>query len=271
MKLGISIYYKDLSRFSEDYKGFGHEIKHIQIMGVPAEIHLVAQELKEQITIIRRGHPSMGFSLHPYTWINFIEPIEAVSQVWLQLAKENIDFAAEVQMDFVNFHGGYAIDKWLWSQHKELILRLVERLKIIVDYAKTKKIEIHIENQFKPLKNSGIALGGDRAEAFEKVFEILQNHHNLFLCYDYGHGNMEEQGIDILRRNYKHLKSIHAHDNYQVTDIHAAMGDRDLGTINWDVELEFLRTIQFDGYFLLECEKSAQHKSIEFLKEKKFI
>lgn len=82
----------------------------------------------------------------------------------------------------------------------------------------------------------------------------------LHLCYDCDHGNLDEHNIQFAGR----LGSIHAHDNDQLADIHGALGDPVVGSIDWDQELGFLKSTVFAGPFGIYVGS----EKIVFLREK---
>lgn len=136
----------------------------------------------------------------------------------------------------------------------------------ITDLGIRNNVEIHIENLYPEQRNSDFSKMGDRLSDFQKIFENIDSP-MLKLCYDYGHGNLDEHGIDILRNFYSRLGSIHAHDNDQLADIHCSIGNMTLGTIEWDEEIKFLNSFNFKGAFILEGYPNEQLGSLKYLKK----
>jgi sugar phosphate isomerase/epimerase len=108
------------------------------------------------------------------------------------------------------------------------------------------------------------------SELAEKLIPVISDlvGMGVKLCYDYGHGNLDEHGIDILHGLADRLGSVHAHDNDQLSDIHWPIGHKAQGTIDWDTEFRFLQEIHFQGAFILESYPKEQVQSLSFLENR---
>lgn len=269
MKIGISINYKKINNLTSILKDTGVKIQHVQINGLPAEINKISNDLIEEVKKFHSENIGIELSFHAYPF-NFAERVEKVKRVWIDLAKETIGLAKDLKASFVNFHAGYGIDAGTRIEHdtcRELVVLAIQEL---VETSQHYGMEIHFENLYSEHRNSDFTKIGDRVSDFKYFFDVVSN--PLFkLCYDYGHGNLDEHGIDILRNFPDRLGSIHAHDNDQRVDIHWPIGNKNLGTIDWDKEIEFLRNIEFDGPFILECDIEDQIIALEYLKSKRFF
>ncbi|WBW95575.1 sugar phosphate isomerase/epimerase family protein [Oceanirhabdus sp. W0125-5] len=265
MKIGVSIGYKKLDAFE---KSFGeYNVQHIQIGGIPGNIEGIRKELSEKIKALKSQNPNIEISLHAYNKLNLAEEVDEVRMLWIELAKKNIYLARDIGAKFVNFHAGYGVDAGRRVQHEKCINNLIPVFKELVEVGSECNVEIHIENVYPEQRNSDFCKLGDRVSDFKKIFDIKSEF--LKLCYDYGHGNLDEQGIDILRSFNNRLGSIHAHDNDQLADIHWPIG-QEVGTIDWENEIQYLKNIKFDGVFILESYIDDQVKSLEFLHRKGF-
>jgi sugar phosphate isomerase/epimerase len=105
-----------------------------------------------------------------------------------------------------------------------------------------------------------ISMLGDRVSDFQLFFDEISSP-SLKLCYDYGHGNIDEHGIDILKTFSSRLGSIHAHDNDQMSDMHWPVADP-RGTIDWASEFAYLKSIGFKGPFILESKPADEVMSL---------
>ena len=264
MNTGVSVNYKNLNNFDTDYSKGSMKITHVQITGIPADFATLKDELRQEIDNFRMTHPGIGVSFHAYTKMNFAEKVECVRRIWVRLANELVRFAGEVGAEFVNFHAGYGIDAGSRLRQQEYLEVVIVSLKEMVITAKSSGIEIHIENQYSESERSEFCCLGDRVSQLQKMFEQVDDN-SLKLCYDYGHGNLSEHGIEILYKLAHHLGSIHAHDNDQMVDIHAPIGCPILGTIDWKRELKYLEEIDFNGPFILEGYLLDQLKSMAYL------
>lgn len=269
MKIGISINYKKINNLTSILKDTGVKIQHVQINGLPAEINEISSDLKDEIKKFHLENMGIELSLHAYPF-NFVEGVEKVKRIWVDLAKETIELGKDLNASFVNFHAGYGIDAGTRIAHDTCCKSVVPAIQELIETSRHYGMEIHFENLYSEHRNSDFTKIGDRVSDFKYFFDAVSN--PLFkLCYDYGHGNLDEHGIYILRNFSDRLGSIHAHDNDQRADIHWPIGNKNLGTIDWDREIKFLRNIDFKGPFILECDIEDQITALEYLKEKKVL
>lgn len=265
MKIGISINYKRLNDFKSIFSNVNIKIQHVQISGLPAEITTISNELVKSIRDFRSKNQNVELSLHAYPY-NFAESIEKVRKVWIDLAQETIQVARELNAVFVNFHSGYCYDAATRIRHAACRESVVSVIQQLLKTAQLTGVEIHLENLYPESRNSDFTKLGDRLSDFNYFFDQVQD--PLFkLCYDYGHGNLDEHGIDILRGCVDKLGSLHVHDNDQLADIHWPIGQPSLGTIDWKSEIDFLQNINFTGPFILESYLADQIKSLEYLEK----
>ncbi len=262
MKIGISLGYNMLDLLLTKYNGY--RIEHIQI-GLPADVASVSHEISNNIEKISRMQPDINISFHAYPY-NLAECVPQVQKAWSDMATQIIHLANQTGAVFVNFHAGYAFDAAKRLQHNAMMKEIVPALETLVAIGAQNNVEIHIENVYSELRNSDFTKFGDRLTDFSMLFARIESSF-LKLCYDYGHGNLDEHGIDILRNNVNRLGSVHAHDNDQLSDIHWPIGCTDFGTIDWYSEIQFLKENKFQGAFILENDPDDQLLSLQFLKQ----
>lgn len=263
MLIGVSIGLQAIGNFSETYKGYN--IKHVQIGNLPPDVDTVRSDLHDIADRFKTSNPDTAISLHAYPF-NLAEKVEAIQNIWIELSERTISLASEIGALFVNFHLGYGIDAGKRNQHDASIKWLIPVLSRLAKIGEDKNVEVHIENLYPEQRNSDFCKLGDRVSDFKKVFDCIDTPW-LKLCYDYGHGNLDEHGIDILRSFTNRLGSIHAHDNDQLSDIHWAIGNKNIGTIDWDSEIQFLEGIDFKGTFILESYINDQLESLTYLRK----
>lgn len=263
MKVGVSIKANELSKFPVMYRGSDIKIEHVQITGLEADLEEIDKEIRNQVFRMREQDSSIEISLHAYNFINLAEPVKSIRQAWVQKAKKVIKFAYDLELSFVNIHLGFSVDA-INRRRRDMYLKMVtETLKEVVEYATMYRVELHIENQYSPCA-VGVYFIGDCSEDFEYIFKNIESPY-LKLCYDYGHGNLDKRGIEILRKNFNKLGSIHAHDNDQITDLHVSVGNSDFGTIDWYEEILYLSQNGYRGTLILESEFHHQMSSIRYL------
>jgi sugar phosphate isomerase/epimerase len=263
MKIGISTDYQNLVMIPKAYSDY--QIEHVQL-GVPANVDTIRNELVNMVSEFRSASPTMEISIHAYPY-NLAEKVSAVRDAWTALAESTISIASEIGAAFVNFHLGYGYDAAKRTQHEDLIEELIPVLNRIVEKGCKNHVDIHIENLYPEQRNSDFSKLGDRTSDFSRIFESIAAP-QLKLCYDYGHGNLDEHGIEILRTFASRLGSIHAHDNDQLADIHWPIGGGERNTIDWANELQYLQQINFTGVFILESYYEDQLESLMFLQNR---
>jgi len=255
--------YKKVEVIQEILRQYTPTIKHIQLNGLPADIDEINEDDVREILSFKLNNPEIEISLHSYPY-NLAEKVYTIRESWLELAKKTLDFANKINVKFVTFHAGYALDANNRKKRDSILQIVVNSIKDLLNTSRIYNIEIHIENLYPENRGSDFTKLGDRLSDFKYFFDNIKDP-LLMLCYDYGHGNLDESGIQILREYSKIVGSIHAHDNDQISDIHWPIGNPELGTINWDKELEYLKKIKFSGRFILESYIEDQIKSLKYL------
>ena len=268
VKIGVSIRYEELGKYPNIYVNSAIMPGHIQISGLPAEAAEFKDFLKPVIKNIRVSNPDITFSMHAYKF-NLAEKAARVHAIWVELAKDTIFAASKLEMSFVSFHLGYG-SGGTRIRHQAYTEALVPVLQELVNTAASYGLEVHIENLYPRPIHSEICMLGDRVRDFRLIFDSIKSPF-LKLCYDYGHGNIDEHGIDILRAFPDRLGSVHAHDNDQMADMHGPIADPASGTINWAEEFYYLNEVNFKGPFILESSFNNQIKSLENMSRGRFL
>lgn len=263
LRVGISIDAQSLKDFPSIFGEDIAHIRHLQITGI-LEVGSNLDELKTDLSSARELCPGLTMSCHAYPGMNLVEETPRVRRAWLDLAKELIVFTNEAGGIFVTFHAGYAIDANSWIRRQKYRESLIPIVQDLIATAKPLGLEIHLENLYPLPRHSDFCYIGDRLSDFNHVFGLIDDP-TLKFCYDYGHGNLDEYGIEILRQLADRLGSVHVHDNDQIIDVHAAMGRQGLSTISWQEEIEFLKSMRFSGPFILEGPMEEQLASLDYL------
>lgn len=264
MNIGLSISYNELETFLPMLKATCVLPKHFQLCGLPADLNQEPILLGRKIDSIRSDFPNSCISFHAYKF-NLCEKTPQVLSVWEQLARHTLLAARNNNVSFVNFHAGYGMggSRIRHSEYRDALIPVLQNL---ISIAASSGIQLHIENLYPRPLRSELSMLGDRVSDFDCFFEKIDNP-SFKLCYDYGHGNIDEHGVDILRKFIHRLGSVHAHDNDQQSDIHWPILMQDSGTIDWMYELDFLIKSGFNGPFILEGSIKNQLESLQNLKK----
>ena len=113
----------------------------------------------------------------------------------------------------------------------------LNRIKKIVEYAKTKNIKVAFENT----KIWGY---------LEFVFDNL-NYDNMGVCYDSGHCHCHFNDKFNWNKFKNKIFAVHLHNNDQTDDLHLLPFDKK-GTISWQELISHLKTANYQGSIILE-------------------
>jgi len=151
----------------------------------------------------------------------------------VELVKNRITMAARLGSDVIIMHMPPGLDEAdqkdaFWSQFRK-------SLDALEPYARTCGVRIAIENG---------------------RFEIIENLLNMYdpdylgLCYDSGHGNLREDGLDWLERLKDRLISVHLHDNNGQKDEHKLLFS---GTVDWERLAAILAASSYEKWVSMEA------------------
>jgi sugar phosphate isomerase/epimerase len=161
--------------------------------------------------------------------------------------KNRIDMAADLGTDVIIMHLPPELNEpdtmeegWeqLWCSLDEL-----------EPYAAENGVRIAIEN-------------GDFLK-LAKVFERCEPDY-VGLCYDSGHGNVGDEGLDRLEQNKDRLISLHLHDNDGASDQHLPLFS---GTVDWPRLAEIIVSSAYTKWVNMETTM----KNVSAMTEAEFL
>ena len=137
--------------------------------------------------------------------ISWESPDDSKRNSAVELVRNRIDMAEKFNVNVIIMHV---------SEYNYFLKKSLDELQ---SYAKTRDVKIAIENTMN----------------FPVVDKILSDYNSDFLglCYDSGHGNIEENSYVWLDKLKDRLISIHIHDNDGKRDLHQIPFT---GTLEWD-------------------------------------
>lgn len=133
----------------------------------------------------------------------------------------------------------------------------LERIKKVVEYAKSKNIRVAFENT----KNWGY---------LEYVFDKL-DYDNMGVCYDSGHCHCHFNDKFSWDKFKNKIFLVHLHNNDKTDDLHLLPFDK-YGTINWQELVSHLKDANYTGPIILESWYSYHYLDLsleDFYKESK--
>lgn len=197
---------------------------------------------------------------HTTWWIDFATPYIHVRKGWIKEAKRKIDVANKLGIKLLNFHSHAREIKPFYKRYRQDILKnFIVSLKEIITYAKSKNIQIMLEN----------AVEKGEIASFKDFKFIADKISDLKIHLDIGHafvsGGMRdvERYISYFRDRIVHL---HMHDNHGKEDEHLPIGK---GKINFARVVKLLKKINYDKTVTFEVFTSKRDavKSREKIKK----
>ena len=144
------------------------------------------------------------------------------------------------------------------QEHQDLRKYNIQMFRKFIPYAKKYNVQIAIENMFAFNPNTHTATDTSLRTAEEIVSYIEELGDEYFVaCLDTGHANIN--GLEPAKMVHvlgRHLKVLHINDNFTHMDQHLICG---LGTIEWDLFIQALKEISFNGVFSLETNGMVSH------------
>ncbi len=163
-------------------------------------------------------------------------------------------------LQLLDLHGAIGLEKnWVSSREYERIsgVELVKNRVAMTAQLGGKAIVMHVPNgsidvplrrsleQLEPfVRASGIRIAIENTNNFDTVTQLLSEYDAdyLGLCYDSGHGNITQTGLDYLEKLKDRLICVHLHDNDGSSDQHRLPFS---GSIDW---LRLTRIIAASSY-----------------------
>jgi len=198
----------------------------------------------------------ISISLHlPYT-LNLIKKNRLSKNRLITQINHTFDLASDLNATHITSHIGSFSKQVIWSDSREEHLkRSIESILLISEIADTHHIQFAIENLITLPEHSTYHFIGDNINDFSEIFSSV-NSEFVGLCLDLGHANLNEGGIEYIKKFGERIFCLHYHDNEGNKDEHLEIGD---GNIQWKKIVKELDKSGFTGPYISECFKSAPH------------
>ena len=161
-------------------------------------------------------------------WINVLEPERRQREAALDEIKRSLELADQVQLSYVVLHLGNPREKFSPVAF-EYAYAAIAQIRAFAG------VEITVEN----IPNEVSTL--ERIEEFKAVSQIP----DLGICYDTGHGHLQEASPA-----FEHIRTTHLHDNNGEKDEHLWPFE---GTLDWTGLIEKLVLANYKGPFMFEA------------------
>jgi sugar phosphate isomerase/epimerase len=202
-----------------------------------------------------RSSYDLSFSIHaPYADTNLAADDDLIREWILKRIRASIRFASELEARCLVVHPGWttATDRFMKGRAWELNLRSVRWL---YRYAEEYGVDMLMENVPEPTPYILIT-----THDFEMFYSELE--YNVEMVLDVAHANLHDESILFMDRFGQKIKHIHVSDNMGKTDQHLPIG---AGSINWEKVLKKARSIDFDGWIVIESYWEIE-KSLGYLR-----
>ena len=215
---------------------YNNGIRNIEISGGKFEKKLKEKILQKRNKINFNVHNYIPFFKKPFVF-NLSSSNKYISSRSIKMAKKSINLISELNMGpkYYAFHAGFLFDpkidmlgdkpvpKKIFNR-KDAINQFLKNIKVLISYAKKKKVKLLIENnvvsrnQFK--KYNYIPLMSDIKET-EIIMKKIGNDVGILL--DFGHLNVSSKSLNFSKKKYinkinKYIKAYHLSDNDRLTD-----------------------------------------------------
>lgn len=165
---------------------------------------------------------------------------------YMFMLRRSIECCAYLGIDNIVVHTGHQAGIF-----KEESFRLNKEFYLsFLDYAQDLGVKILTEN-FNKCENPSSYYYIDNVYELKQLIDYI-NHPNLYVCFDIGHGNMQETSLyEQIKYLGGLIKALHVQDNEKTKDLHTAPF---FGTANYDEVMCALKEIGYNGYFTLEAD-----------------
>jgi sugar phosphate isomerase/epimerase len=181
-------------------------------------------------------YPSVPCLLNNNTRWSVIDADASQRQTAIEGAAQGLAAAASLGAKCAVLHLGWQKDNWSNSSHGWAREAVVELMSV----AKKVGVRLLLEN---------IISDGTRVEKLLELLDEIDPTHEVGICLDLGHANIEGDVAEELLLALPRLDHIHVHDNDGRTDSHLCPG---AGSIAWPQVVELLRSNGFTGHAALE-------------------
>jgi sugar phosphate isomerase/epimerase len=161
-------------------------------------------------------------------WISVVEPERRRREASMDEIKRSLELSDQISISYAVLHLGNPREPFTPVAFEHAYAAIAQ----IRAFA---GVEVAVEN----IPNEISTL--DRLEEFKAISELA----GLRICYDTGHGHLQEAKPD-----FKHIHMMHLHDNNGERDEHLWPFE---GTLNWHALIEKLAAADFRGPLVVEA------------------
>src|SRR5262245_51325404 len=171
-------------------------------------------------------------------WISVLEPERRHREAAMDEIKRSLELADHVNLAYVVLHLGNPREKFTPLAFEYAYAAVAE----IRAFAGVAVMVENIPNEISTL---------ERIEEFKSISQLP----HIGICYDTGHGHLQDAVPDFAK-----IGAMHLHDNHKEKDEHLWPFE---GTLNWEALIEKLVVAKYNGSFMFETRGEELSKGNE--------
>ena len=234
-----------------------NNFSHFEIDLAPRHSNLTSFSKKRIINLKNISEKyDFTYSLHPPSSTNLGHSVKYLLNKNIRYIKKCIKLGAELGVTHITLHlGNFVGHTCMRLYRKTALQRVIDSLKILVQYCAEEKVILALENSAKLHFGSEVELLGDNVNDFDIIFTQIDSP-IITLCLDIGHANLNEGALEYIELFEDKIFCIHFHDNHGLKDEHLQINN---GNIHWQELMMGLKKIQYNGLLISECFKTEPH------------
>ena len=171
-------------------------------------------------------------------WISVVEPERRHREAAVDEVKRSLELADHVSLAYVVLHLGNPREKFTPVAFEHAYAAVAQ----IRAFAGVDVLIENIPNEISTL---------ERIEEFKRISQLQ----DIGICYDTGHGHLQDAVPD-----FANIGAMHLHDNHKERDEHLWPFE---GTLHWPALIEKLVVAKYDGSFIFEARDEDLSKGRE--------
>lgn len=228
-------------------------------------------DFENEISFLKKlgtDSPPLNYAIHGQFFSGSLNDFnEKIRKETLSELFRNIDIANEIGAQIVVLHPGLEPYGLKFDKRVELEL---DSYKQIASYAEKRNIKIGLENEAKTC-----FWFPDRAAKLELINQTIKDidMKNFGMTLDIGHASVsQEDYIGAIKKYSDIIFHVHAHDNFGGPEVNMKKCNRPdphltigTGSINWKDAIHALESVNYSGYFEIECSLNDLEASLRYL------
>jgi len=182
---------------------------------------------------------------HTAYWVHFGSSHQKARRGWVAEAKDMIDVASKLKINFLNFHfyGGYGQTATFPAGVRKFVENFTESMNELNSFARKRGVVLMLEN---------VPMQEKRFYGIKEFSYVIRNVPGLMIHLDIGHAFIEG-GMKRIKKYIERFSNkivhVHIHDNHGEEDEHLPVGK---GLIDFVKVVKYLKKIGYDKTITFE-------------------